>query len=582
MRLLVAACLAGAALLSAPLATPAAAAHAHRDVASGPAPGPAPSTTTFTEQTADPPVHKPAAPSCTEQVIVHHQFHSSYYQPAVGTLAPPSACPAPWSAVVLSFDAGVGGVQFDRLADVYVGAVNVFSTSTSEPCCTPGATVSWSWQKDVTEYVPLFTGPEPVTVILNNVNDSTYTGVYDVSVAFTFYETGAAAPPAAHPDVIVPVSNPANTGGDGFYTLTAAGQLASQRVTLPRNLLRLQGELFAQGHGACEEFWWSEPSQCNVGTPYREVTISIDGRLAGAAPVYPVVFTGADGPGLWEPIPSPRAWNLRAYRVDLTPFVGTLVDGAPHAVALGVIDASYPQGDYWLVGANLLGWVDGSATQTSGALDSASGSGAPSESSTPDPSGNSGFDLSAAQHVLAWSGRVTGSAGTAATSVREWLSDTTDETAATVASYWDWRSTVASGATTTTSDSTYSLTTSALTSFTFTDANTTSVSGSQPWSSSYDEVMTTADTSGLAFNGAECESYRAADSSGAAYRRTLLAAAGNIVADVPAGSCSIASTPAASVPETPAPALALMIGAAALVLRAATAGRRSRRGRRRR
>ncbi|MBV8196200.1 MAG: hypothetical protein JOY80_11820, partial [Candidatus Dormibacteraeota bacterium] len=384
-----------------------------------------PSATQFTQVTADPPIAPPATTSCTEHVVVNHMFQSSYYQPAFGTLTPPADCPAPWSLVVVSFTASVGGVQFDRLADVYVGDTNVFSTSTSEPCCTPGATVNWTWQKDVSEYSPLFTQSQTVTVILNNVNDSTYTGVYDVSVDFTFYETGTGAPEAAHPDQIVPVTDLSNSGGDGFYTLTSGGQVASQAVTFPRNLRRLSAELFAQGHGPCEEFWWADPAQCGVSTPYREVTIAIDGSLAGAAPVYPVVFTGGDGPGLWEPIPSPRAWNLRPYVVDLTPFAGLLTDGAPHTIAIGVIDAAYASGDYWLVGANLLAWVDQGSTQTTGGLDSSSAPAAPTESAVSDPSGNSAGETFSAQHALSWSGHVQTSAGTESTSVQESLSDST-------------------------------------------------------------------------------------------------------------------------------------------------------------
>jgi hypothetical protein len=138
---------------------------------------PAQAASSYQQVTADPPIEVPSTPSCSEQVIVH-DFANSYYAPALGRLTPPTACAAPWSKVVVSFSASVGGVQFDRLADVYVGAVDVFSTSTSEPCCTPGATVYWTWQKDVTEYLPLFTQAQPVTVFLNNVNDSTYTGVY--------------------------------------------------------------------------------------------------------------------------------------------------------------------------------------------------------------------------------------------------------------------------------------------------------------------------------------------------------------------------------------------------------------------
>jgi hypothetical protein len=487
----------------------------------------------YTEATADPPITTPDTPSCTETVVSHHLFHSSYYQPALGTLTPPPACPAPWSTVVLSFSASVGGVQFDRLADVFVGGADVFSTSTSEPCCTPGARVSWTWRKDLTEYAPLFAQAQPVTVFLNNVNDATYTGVYDVSVSFTFYETGHGAHQGAHPDVVIPVFDVGNSGGDGFFTLGRAGQPASAAVTLPRNLLQLHAELFAQGHGPCEEFWWGDPGQC-AGTPYREATVSVDGTLAGIAAVYPVVFTGGDGPGLWEPIPSPRAWNLRPYTVDLTPFVGTLVDGLPHTIALGVSDAAYQPGDYWLVGANLLGWTDSGALQTGGRLTSVDAPVALVESSTEDPSGNGAFDVYSERHVASWSGTVTGSHGTTATTVRDSTSASVDETPAAQRSSWDWTTSTTTGRGTVTSDSTYGLATTALTSFSFTDANSTS--GPDGERAQFSETMATA-ALGLADNGVECESFSAADAAGHVYRRTLVAAAGVVVDDQPTADC---------------------------------------------
>ncbi|MBV8195223.1 MAG: hypothetical protein JOY80_06810, partial [Candidatus Dormibacteraeota bacterium] len=141
-----------------------------------------------------------------------------------------------------------------------------------------------------------------------------------------------------------------------------------------------------------------------------------------------------------------------------------------------------------------------------------------------------------------------------------------------VNSSWDWKNTVARDGTTTASDSTYSLVTPSLANFLFTDANTTNESGAVSASSSFSETMTTAAV-GLALNGVECESYSASNSGGPSYQRTLLAAAGNVIADEPVASCSAAqstSTPASSVPETPAvPALFVV---AALLL--APAGRR--------
>jgi hypothetical protein len=533
------------------------------------------SATNFQQVTADPPVVTPPTTPCTEQVI-DHVFANSYYAPAFGTVTPPAACPAPWSSVVLSFSGDVGGVQFDRIADVYVGDVNVFSTSTSEPCCTPGATVSWTWTKDVSEDIPLLTSAQPVTVFLNNVNDSTYTGQYHIVVSFAFYPASAGAPAASHPDTIAAVDDMANSGGDGFFSLGASGQQGTGHVTFPRNLVKLQAELFAQGHGPCEEFWWGEPDQCGVSTPYREVDVYVDGQLAGAAPVYPVVFTGADGPGLWEPIASPRAWQLRPYLVDLSPFVGTLTNGAAHIISLGVSDVVYGSGDFWLVGANLLEWQDSGVPQVTGSLTTVSAPPAPSESSVSDPTGSGAGTIFSASHSLQYSGVVNASSSTVDT-VNESISEHTTEAGVSTHSTWDWQNDAAQGDAFTNSDSTYGIDNTSPGSFQFSDANQSVIdNGVSHVNSSFTETMATVAV-GLALNGAECEAVTAQNYSGhASYSRTLLAAGGNVISDQPTyTACSTATTPAAQVPEVPMTPLLLAVAAllvAGVVLRRRRAG----------
>jgi hypothetical protein len=530
-----------------------------------PSPPPAPATV-FTQTTADPPIAVPATAACTEQVVVH-DFQNSYYAPGIGQHVPPAACPGPWSKVVLTLTGSVGGVQFDRLVDVFVGDVPALSSSTSEPCCIPGAVTQWTVRKDVSQLAGLLATPQTITVYLNNVwIAGQYTGIYHVTVSLTFYRTGAGAPAISHPDVVAPVTDPANSGADGYFSLGAAGQLGSASVTLPRNLLRLQADLYAQGHGPCEEFWWASPNQCGAGTPYREAQVFVDGALAGAAPVYPVVFTGGDGPGLWEPIPSPRAWDLRPSRVDLTPFVGRLVDGLPHTVAVGVQGATYAGGDYWLVGANLLGWTDHGSSQTSGALTAVSAPASPTETGGWDPSGNLVYQFDA-RHPLSWSGWVSGSAGRVTTSVSEGVHETTVDPGISTSSTWHWWESSATAAGSSLAVSDFSILNSSPASFQFEDAGSTSVQGANPSWSNFDEKLLTAGP-GLAMNGFERESYRAQSSAGLCYDRTLTAAVGLIIDDRSDAACKPSSLPIA----LPLP-LALPLSAAGASLRPSRAAR---------
>ena len=503
--------------------------------------------------TAEAPPRVPATASCTEQVLTH-TFANSYYAPGFGQhLA--STCSGPWAAVVLNIDVSVSGVQFDRIFDIYAGPVLIFASSTSEPASLlPNAVTHWHVDADISRFAGLLASDQPITAILNNVNDSTYTGQYQVTLSLTFYATGPGAPAAMVPDVIVPVlpantnnpNLPGNYGGDGYAVLNAGTSSYEQDLTLPRNLLSLQADVYAQGHGACEEFWWAAPSQCGVGTPLRQVTITIDGVLAGVAPVYPVIFTGGGGPGSWNPIPSPRAWHVDPYRLDLSPFVGRLVDGQPHHVTLTVPDAAYSDpGDFWLVGATLLGTTDPGTTQTSGALTSPSVAGAATETTTGDPN-NTGAILFTATRSATWIGYVVGSAGRQDVQVSNSFDLSTASGIALTSSTWRW--TTASKVTdegaapvTTTVARTYLLNAPPAGGGEFEDAATTTIDEPSPFTSSFSLDLQTAGA--VEANVTQAETYQATDSNGYCYHRVINAAGGYVTTDQQGLPCAPTLTP---------------------------------------
>jgi hypothetical protein len=506
------------------------------------------------QQTAEPLITGPATKTCSVTLMQDKQFRNTAYPPAnpqepdrnfSGTYTPPAACPGPWAKVVLNVATKINGVQFDRLLDVYLGGALILSSSTSEPCCTGNASdyVSWTAQRDVTAYAALLNRAQPVSIDLGNVVDSTYTGIYVSTATLSFYQASAAAPAPASADFVTGVhSQVDNLQQDGYYQVNQPGQVATQSVVFPRNLERLQAELFAQGHGACEEFWWGEPGGCGTGTPYREVAVYLDGRLAGAAPVFPVTFTGADGPGFWEPIPSPRAWNLKPYRVDLSPFVGTLTDGAAHQVGLAALDASYPQSDVWDLAANLHGWVDHGASRVSGVLVSADAAAAPTDDARFDRSGQIEY-TDHASHSLDFSGWVQTSGGRITTTVHQAMSADSSQlvAAGAVQTKWDWQSSstvltqppgAAAYASVSNDHQTYGIVFTPETHFTISESEQAIASTPQGliWSD-YDRSMETSDATGIAYNGASSDHYRYADSSGACIDRRIVGLAGLIVSD---------------------------------------------------
>ncbi|MBO7942587.1 peptide-N4-asparagine amidase A, partial [Streptomyces sp. S9] len=84
----------------------------------------------------------------------------------LGQIAPPAACPGPWSKVVLEMDGQVKGVQYDRLGHLEIGGVTVFSTSTPEPSRDG---IGWHVEKDISGYAALLKSPQQVRMALGNV-----------------------------------------------------------------------------------------------------------------------------------------------------------------------------------------------------------------------------------------------------------------------------------------------------------------------------------------------------------------------------------------------------------------------------
>jgi hypothetical protein len=312
-------------------------------------------------------------------------------------------------------------------------------------------------------------------------------------------------------------------GGAQAYVSSPSAHL-DLTAALPANLIGLHAELFADGHGACDEFWWSEvpgASSCG-GAPYREVAVRVDGRLAGVAPVFPDVFTGADGPDYWHPIPAPRAFDLRPYTLDLTPFAGTLTDGLPHTFSVSVLDWTEHSGDNWFLGINLLGSVNhASSSPTTGSITAYDAPAASSEyvNSGPLSPVKSSFSAS---HALSITGveNIPG-AGSRTVTVNETMHETSTQTVP-VNDTWSWtnRTTTTpdgAAATTRTLSATYALSFD-LVHFALTDAYTDSMlapGAAAVWTRLDDRMQTTAEFPGIVgTGGSSSESWKLSDSGG--------------------------------------------------------------------
>jgi len=256
----------------------------------------------------------------------------------------------------------------------------VFRTSTAEPTANG---IIWTYIKEMQQYDALWKSNQKIIFDLGNLVDSTYTGIYNTTLIATFF-TIPDSPPTA--DTILPISAMQSTQNQGSV-FSVPGQNASVSYTLPQNVKRAVVSLQACGQ-ATEEFWYTNAftSEQNTfaattgalygGSPWREVQLLIDGRLAGVSWPFPVIFTGGIVPGLWRPIVGIDAFDLREHEIDITPFLPFLLDGNPHTFEIRVASLSddgaghatlvETPGSYWLVSGKIFLFLDTAGRVTTG------------------------------------------------------------------------------------------------------------------------------------------------------------------------------------------------------------------------
>ena len=312
--------------------------------------------------TAEPLVSRPPTKPCVVPLLKEASFIGFDGVPL--SYKPPTACPGPWAKVVLTVDLTVSaGRQFDRTAEFLLGGANIFYGTTAEP--RSKLSPSWHVERDLTDLSAIFNKNQTGVAEIGNVVDSTYTGIIYANAALEFYPASWNAPAPVVPDVVVPVNG---SGGDAGAV--NSGQQITQVLNLPTNTEKVFLDVIAQSQSN-DEFWYlcvpsdesSNLESCG-NTAFRETEITIDGRPAGVAPVYPWIYTGGLDPYLWEPITGVQTLNFKPYRVNLTPFAGILADGEPHTVGIGVYNAD----SYFLVTGNVLAYTDKGRKYTGGGI----------------------------------------------------------------------------------------------------------------------------------------------------------------------------------------------------------------------
>ncbi|KAJ3702196.1 hypothetical protein LUZ61_005901 [Rhynchospora tenuis] len=336
------------------------------------------SPTTYFEVTR--PIPVPTTQPCSH-LLLQHDFAYTYSKPPVtSSYTPPSCLTQTPSRIVLEWNATCKGRQYDRIFGVWLGGVELLRSCTAEPRATG---IVWTVQKDVTKYSSLFFEESTFAVYLGNLVDSTYTGVYHVNVSLYFYfesdklhqqDEQDNVPAFQFPaDLLLPISRNLPLNDGLWFLIQNSTDIQTKELTIPSNAYRAVVEVYISFHSD-DEFWYSNPpndyiSENNLtgvpgNGPFREVTIRLDGDVVGSVWPFTVIYTGGINPLLWRPITGIGSFNLPSYNIEITPFLGRLLDGKPHTFGFGVTNAL----DVWFVDANLHLWLDQKSSKTEGNL----------------------------------------------------------------------------------------------------------------------------------------------------------------------------------------------------------------------
>ncbi|KAJ0715660.1 putative peptide-N(4)-(N-acetyl-beta-glucosaminyl)asparagine amidase [Helianthus annuus] len=302
--------------------------------------------TTFFEVTK--PIKLPNTKPCSTHIL-QHDFAYTYGSPPVSTpYSPPSTsnCPSnTFSRIVLQWSATCKGRQFDRIFGVWLGGVELLRSCTAEPRATG---IQWTVKKDITSFHFY-----PNKLSENGLN----LGTLDNKWA----------------DLIIPISRNMPMNDGLWFEIENSTDVEVKEFRVPQNAYRAVLEVYVSFHEN-DEFWPTNVVNEYVldnnltgypgNGPFREVVVSLDGGVIGAVWPFTVVYTGGVNPLLWRPITGIGSFDLPTYDIEITPFLGSILNGKTHEFGFSVTNAL----NVWYIDANLHVWLDEKSEKTTGKL----------------------------------------------------------------------------------------------------------------------------------------------------------------------------------------------------------------------
>ncbi|XP_054816690.1 peptide-N4-(N-acetyl-beta-glucosaminyl)asparagine amidase A-like [Prosopis cineraria] len=331
------------------------------------------------------PIELPHTKPCSYHILRHY-FASTYGKPpVVANYTPPPHCSShKFSKIVLEWKATSRGRQFDRIFGVWLGGVEILRSCTAEPRANG---IVWTVEKDITRYYSSLMKDNTLAVYMGNIVDGNYTGAYHVDIFIHFYppekkalsshrpKSKNSAPGLGGPaDLILPISRDFPIKDGLWFEIENSTDTKSKEFKIPQNAYRAVLEVYVSFHEN-DEFWYSNlPNEYLTANnltdevpgngPFRYVEVTIDSHTVGAIFPFTVIYTGGFNPLLWRPISGIGSFNLPSYDLELTPYLGKILDGQTHSVHFTVGRAL----NVWYIDANLHLWLDEKSDRTEGKL----------------------------------------------------------------------------------------------------------------------------------------------------------------------------------------------------------------------
>ncbi|XVE50083.1 hypothetical protein DITRI_Ditri01bG0132800 [Diplodiscus trichospermus] len=330
------------------------------------------------------PIKLPNTKPCS-YLILQHDFGFTYGKPPVlVNYNPPHCYSQNFTKIVLEWKATCKGRQFDRIFGVWLGGVELLRSCTAEPTSNG---IVWTVEKDITRYhsLVLKKRTQTLAVFLGNLVDRTYTGVYHVNLTFHFYPAESnvndekqsmnnlASNYYSKADLILPISRDLLLNDGLWFEIQNSNDTKLKQFQIPQNVYRAVLDVYVSFHEK-DEFWYANFPNDYIAAnnlsdtpgngPYREVVVSLDGEVVGAVWPFTVIYTGGINPLFWSPITGISSFNLPSYDIEITPFLGNMLEGKFHTFGFSVTNAL----NVWLIDANLHLWIDSRSAKTEGKL----------------------------------------------------------------------------------------------------------------------------------------------------------------------------------------------------------------------